>query len=192
METNTVSLAIAAASVALALLVCPACSSSPVDDAVMDDFFARLGEVEITVHPAYVRRADAASSSYDLSAAARVAEALTAEGFATTRLCDAEVPLDGDWGRNQAAMWRASAASFAAFGTTHADDTEFLLVPEYLMGSSKAGGVHAYVVNRTGDIVWGCHLNSHNDLFEKAAPTTPEDCTAVLVAYLERDWGEKL
>lgn len=174
----------AAALVAL-LLPSLACSASVVDDALMDDFFARLGDVTVTVHPAYVR-GGAEDGTWLPGEGERLAAFLRDAGLAREVLVAAEpVPLAGAWQRNQAAMWTASARSFAEHVAAHPGSTEFAVVHECLMGAGEAVGVHAYVVNTKGDVVWGCHLNAHAERFEQVAPETPAECTDALILFLQ-------
>jgi hypothetical protein len=193
MDMNTKSsrlLLLLVALAALLLLSAVACTSI-VNEDLTDDFKSRLGDLSMTVYPAFVRGRTAGDSGYDSLVADRLAAFLVTSGRAVAEASSDEVPLAGEWQSNQAAMWKASALSFAEFVAAHPVETDFALVAEYLIGGEQAGGVQCYVVNTTGDVVWGCHLNSHFDVFADADPKSPAACTEVLIAFLRDDWPSR-
>ena len=154
-----------------------------VDDQAEQALLASLGDTSVTVFPAFVR--EGKDHRYDAAAAASIGQFLTDEGLASVTLANQEVPITGSWRMNQAKMLRESAADFAVYIKAHPAETEYVLLPEYLIGGSGAvGGIHCYVLDKDTRVAFGVLLNSHWDVFADANPKTVEDCTDVLTAVL--------
>ena len=158
-----------------------------VDPAAEAMFLQSLGDTSITVFPAFVRGED---TSYDANTAEEVAGFFEAEQLAAASVSDQEVPITDPWGSNQAEMLRNSAASFAAHLNENPVETEFALLPEYLMGPGYAVGIHCYIIDGEGRIAFAELLNSHHAPFSNADPQTVEDCTEVLMSVLREDFQE--
>jgi hypothetical protein len=113
---------------------------------------------------------------------------LTAEGLAEVTLSEAEVPITGSWGMNQAKMLRESAEAFAAYIVEHPIETEYALLAEYLiLGTGVPGGIHCYILDGQGRVAYVVLLNSHWSEFSDADPQTVEDCTDVLIGVLREE-----
>lgn len=169
--------------VALAVGVCGGCTASVVDPLAEEAFLASLGNTTITVFPAFVRAGEEAQ--YDADAATEIGVCFTDNGLATVTVADAEIPITGSWGMDQAKMFNESATEFAGYVQAHPIDTEYALLAEYLQGGAGAFlGVHCYVVDAQGHVAWGRLWNSHHDAFAEAAPETSAECTAMLTQEL--------
>jgi hypothetical protein len=158
---------------------------SVVDPAAKEALFQALGNTTVTVYPTFVRAED---GSYDGESASQIGEMLTAEGLAEVTPSDAEVPITGSWGMNQAKMLQESAVDFAAHVAEHPIETEYALLAEYLiLGTGIPGGIHCYIVDADGRLAFVVLLNSHWSEFSDADPQTIEDCTAVLIGVLREE-----
>ena len=176
----------------LAALALPACTS-PVDEHLRAEFHAALGHTTITVYPACVQRGEPGGAGHDAASAERFGAWLTERGLATVSISTEEVvPSDATKGF-QYDVFRATAAAFGEHVRQHGLTTAYALMPEYLItrtpdGGSRAGGIQAYVVDAQGRLVDALVLNSHHEIFSKAAASTPAECTEVAIAALSEDW----
>jgi hypothetical protein len=66
--------------------------------------------------------------------------------------------------------------------------TDYALLPEYLFGRTKAGGIHCYVLDGQGTLADVVLLNDHWPRFAEVDPRTVEDCTDVLINVLRDSW----
>lgn len=166
---------------------------------LMDDFFASLGNTSITVYPAYIKRHaidasgkplgyDSDDSGYDLVETERLAEFIRCESLAEVTVSSEEVPLDRKWQRTQSGLMQASALAFGEYVAAHPINTEYAMMAEYLIHFDKVWAVHTYVVNARGEVVWLLHLNEHFDVLTRIEPHTPHDGTNVLLNYLRTGW----
>ena len=178
----------------VALVMACGCATSPVDPAAKAAFLAEMGDTTITVFPAFVRSGE---GSYENNAASGIGDFLANEQLADVTISQEQVPVTGSWGSNQATMFRESAADLGAYVKEHSMDTRYALLPEYLIGGQGIPvGIHCYVVDANGKLVFGVLLNSHWSVFTDADPQTIEDCTEVLVEalrpeLLSEDRGEQ-
>jgi hypothetical protein len=156
------------------------------DPVARQAFLDDLGTTSLTVYPAYVRRRP---QQYDEVAAARLAEFLGAENLAEVVVSDEQVPITGPWHRSQPTMLRESAEAFAAYLGDHPIQTDYALLPEYLFGREKAGGIHCYVLDREGTLAYVVLLNDHWPRFSRVDPRTVDDCTDVLIDVLGDAWS---
>ncbi len=152
------------------------------------EFNAKLGDMTVTVFPAYVRETH---PHYDAAESAKIADFLRSEGHATCTLSEAEVPIAGDWGKNQAKMFRNSLKSFQEYLAAYPIDTDYALLPEYLMGRDSVGGVHVYVVARDGRVPYGTGANSHHPEFKAVDPKTAADATEVAIRRMRNELQER-
>ncbi|MBI2221331.1 MAG: hypothetical protein HYU53_08995 [Acidobacteria bacterium] len=168
-----------------ALLSGMACSG-PVHPQVHADFIAGIRHgATVTVMPAVVRRG--AGQSHDEHAARRIAASLQRAGV-NARAGGARVTV-GEWHVNEARMARESAAALATYVGERPTGTRYALASEYLITSKgQVGGVHAYVVRDDGAVAAILIQNSHHPLFQAARPATPEDCTELVIAAIEKNW----
>jgi hypothetical protein len=142
-----------------------------------------LGDTSIAVFPAFVR--DGQQARYNADAARQIGQFLTGEKLAAATVSQAQVPITSQWGMNQAKMLRASAADFTAYVQAHPIQTDYALLPEYLIGGQGVVvGVHCYVVDEGGKVAFAVLLNSHHQTFADAQPKNVEDCTEVLIQVL--------
>ncbi|MHC5006084.1 MAG: hypothetical protein ACYTGF_01865 [Planctomycetota bacterium] len=155
------------------------------DPAAQETFLNSLGTTSITVYPAYIRRR---TGAYDEAAAERLAEFLRAESLAEVTVTDDQVPITGPWHRNQARMLRESAESFAAYVDENPIATDYALLGEYLFGREAAGGIHCYVLDAEGTVVYVVLLNDHWEPFAEVMPRTVDECTDVLINVLRDSW----
>jgi len=173
--------------------------TSRLEQKLMDDFFASLGNTSITVYPAYVKRHaidasgkplgyDSDDSGYDLVETERLAEFISCDSLAEVTVSSEEVPLDRKWQRTQKGLFQASARAFGEYVAAHPINTEYAMMAEYLILASKVWAVHAYVVNASGEVVWILHLNEHFEVLTSLNPHTPHDSTNVLINYLRTGW----
>jgi hypothetical protein len=161
------------------------CASINIDPEAQEAFFQSLGDTSFTVFPAFVRGED---TSYDESAAEQTGEFLTASELGEVTISAEEVPITGSWGSNQAKMLSESAEDFAAYVTAHPIDTDYALMPEYLIGGRGVPvGIHCYIVDAEGGIAHVVLLNSHWTIFTEMDPQTTDDCTEVLIEVLRED-----
>ena len=166
-----------------AVLVTASGCQFPVDRVAKEAFWGNLGETSVTVFPAFVRRGNEAS--WDQAAAQRVGAFFADKDLAEVTLSDAQVPITGSWHHSQPRMLGESAEAFAAYTKEHPVATEFALLPEYLMGRSRAGGIHCYVVDAQSRLAYVVLRNSHWPIFAEMDPKSVDDCTDVLVRVLE-------
>lgn len=164
------------------LVTTPGCQF-PVDRVAKGAFWGGLGKTSITVFPAFVRHGNEAS--YDRAAAERIGAFFDDKNLAEVTLSDAQVPTTGSWHHSQPRMLGESAEAFAAYVKEHPVATEFALLPEYLMGRSRAGGIHCYVVDAQSRLAYVVLRNSHWPIFAEVDPKSVDDCTEVLVRVLE-------
>jgi len=175
--------------VALAATGC----QGPVDEQLNRDFQAALRHTSITVYPAVVRRNTPEGSGPDVACAEQLGAWLGAKGLAEVRLETTPIALPGDGHGIQRHVFLASAEAFGAHVREHGLGTTYAMLCEYLItavpgGGSQAGGVHAYVVDAQGRLVDALLLNSHHELFQQSAASTPADCTALVIAAFSNDW----
>ncbi|MHC4422395.1 MAG: hypothetical protein ACYS1E_17615 [Planctomycetota bacterium] len=172
--------------VATAVGVCSLRGCTGIADPVArETFLDSLGTTSITVYPAYSRRR---AGEYDEAAAERLAGFLRAESLAEVTVSEEQMPITGPWHHNQARMLQESADSFAAYLRDHPIGTEYALLAEYLFGREVAGGIHCYVLDAEGTVVYVVLLNDHWPPFAEAAPRTVDDCTDVLIDVLRDSW----
>ncbi|MGD2107888.1 MAG: hypothetical protein PVI86_00720 [Phycisphaerae bacterium] len=172
------------ATATLVALLTSGCAG-PVNQEANKIFMNSLGNTSVTVFPAFVRQSQ--TGEYDADAADKIGAFLTDEGVAQASIADAQVPIPGSWRHNQAAMLKESADAFAAYLADHPVETDYALLPEYLLGPSAVGGIHCYVVDARNRLAFAILLNSHWDLFIEMDPKTVDDCTDVLIEALRRD-----
>lgn len=160
-----------------------------VDDGAHAKLHEQLGTTSFTVFPAFLR--DGRQGGYDTAAAQTLAEYLRSEQFGAVTVGQAEIPLSGKPGMNQAKMLRDSLAEFQAWLTAHPIDTDYAVLPEYLVdGQGRVVGIHLYVLAQAGMCADALLLNSHHEPFKKANPQTPADATQVVVGVLHAMWKE--
>jgi hypothetical protein len=189
MNAKTLHLRPLALVAALALCAC----QGPVDEARRDEFHAALGHTTITVFPAWVRSNTDEGTRADAAAAVRLAAWLDEQGLAEATASDAAVALPDDVQGFQYDVFQRGGAAFGAYVREHPLSTAYALLPEYLItrvpdGGTRAGGVHAYVVDAQGRLVDALLLNSHHEAFQTAAAKTPAECTELVLAVLAQDW----
>lgn len=174
-----------------ALLAGSGCRSS-IDDQDREAFRAKLGSTSFTVYPAHLHRHD--GSTFDEASAVRLAAVLNDEGYGRAVASDRHAPIDVEPGMNQLRMWRDTAAQFGAWIAAEPPETDYAILTEQLGGGEGhvIGGLHAFVVDRSGKLVDGLLLNSHHDGFEAAQARTPAEGTEVLVTVLREDWAPRL
>ena len=119
-----------------------------IEQKLMDDFFASLGNTSITVYPAYVKRHaidasgkplgyDSDDSGYDLVETERLAKFVRCESLAEVTVSSEEVPLDRKWQRTQVGLFQASARAFGEHVAAHPINTEYAMMAEYLIPAGK-------------------------------------------------------
>ena len=157
-----------------------------VDEGAEARFMDKLGDMSITVFPAFVR--DGEQHRYAPDQAATVGDFLTQEKLATVALSTAEVPITSEWGMNQAKMLRGSAEDFSAYVRENSLETDYAMLAEYLIGGNGTPvGVHLYVVDAGGTVAYGMLTNSHHQVFTDVNPQTVGDCTQIVVNSLRED-----
>ncbi len=157
-----------------------------VDEPAEAQLHESLGNTSVTVFPAFVR--DGEEKRYDADAADAAGAFLTQAQLATVTISQAEVPISSQWGANQAKMFRGSAADFSAYVRQNPIQTDYALLPEYLIGGAgRPVGVHLYLVNSEGAVAYALLLNSHHREFSDVDPQTTEDCTTILINQLRAD-----
>jgi hypothetical protein len=146
----------------------------------------KIGNTSVTVFPAFVR--EGRQAKYDADAAGAIGDLLTEESLAAVTVSDAEVPITSKWGMNQAKMFRGSAADFSTYVRDNPVETEYALLPEYLIGGRGTPvGVHLYLVDAEGVVAYAFLNNSHHKVFTDVNPKTPDDCTAIVLSNLRGD-----
>lgn len=170
------------------------CSEPLVNKEAATRFQQSLGSTTITVFPTFVRAAD--GISYDDASAARIAEFFARNSLAKTVLVSEKISLAGTKQPYQQDRFRESLHLFANSVQLSTVDTDYAMVAEYLVAPAKnggeaVGGIHCYLVNRRGEPVFLVMLNSHDEIFAKAAPKTVTEATAVLLDVLENRLKER-
>lgn len=169
----------AALSVLAALLAGGGCEGV-VDPAAEKDFLARRGSMTITVLPAFLR--DGRDGGYDDAAATTLETFLEEAKLATVTVSDAHVPLRAAPGWSQSKLLRESLAGFTAWLREHPVDTDYAMLPEYLLDGRGHGiGVHLYVLSADGRCAYAIGLNSHHEPFRRVNPKSTADCTQILI-----------
>ncbi len=157
-----------------------------IDDEANATFMKTLGRTSVTVYPAFVRRGR--ENFYEPSAAESVGVFLADQSLAAVTVSQAQIPITGGWGHNQARMLRESAEDFAKYVIAHGIETDYALLPEYLTGGEGyVEGIHCYMLDAEGTVAYAVLLNSHHKPFYEADPQTIADCTAVLIGVLRED-----
>ena len=154
----------------------------PVDRVAKEAFWGNLGETSITVFPAFVRCGDEAS--WDQAAAHRVGAFFADEDLAEVTLSDAQVPMTGSWHYSQPRMLEESAEAFARYVKEYPVETEFALLPEYMIGRSPVRRIHCYVVDADSRLAYVVLQNSKWPIFAEVNPRSVDDCTEVLIRVL--------
>ncbi len=167
------------ASLAVALALAMGGCAPIQDPAARAQFVKSFPTAKVTILPACVRTS-AATHTFDPAAAEALAEAWRAHGGSAS-VGEAQVALTGVWHMNQQQVMRDSAAAFGEFVKAHPFDTEYALLPEYLVGRSEVIGIHAYVVDRQGKLAFLLGYNSHQKVFSQVKPKNGADATTVLV-----------
>ena len=153
---------------------------APIQDAeARAQFVKSFPTAKVTILPACVRT-NAAAHTFDPAAAEALAEAWRSYGGSAI-VGEAQVALTGVWHMNQQQVMRDSAAAFGAYVKAHPFETEYALLPEYLIGRSEVIGIHAYVVDRQGKLAFLLGYNSHQKVFSQVKPKNGADATTVLV-----------
>jgi len=169
-------------------LVLSGCASV-IDEEAQRQFKADLGDTTITVFPAFIR--DGESGSYNGDAAQAIADFLADADLAEVTVSDAEVPITGAWGMDQSAMYRESVASLVSWVEQHPLETEYAMLPEYLIGGrGTVVGVHLYAINVEGAVVYGMGKNSHHDAFNEVDPQDADDCTTIVINVMRDELVE--
>jgi hypothetical protein len=157
-----------------------------VDKQAETHLYEAIGNTSITVFPAFVRDGD--GRRYDADAANAIGAFLAQEELATVTVSNAEVPITGQWGANQAKMFRDSAADLGNFVRQNPIQTDYALLPEYLIGGRELPvGVHLYLVDAEGTVAYALLFNSHHQEFRDVDPQTVQDCTTILINRLRAD-----
>jgi hypothetical protein len=136
------------------------------------------------VYPTIVRRE---RISYDMDSAREVTDWLATNGVAGTRLLTQEIAIPHGWRMNKSRMYRESVESIQQHIADHPISAHYAVVAEYLLNerSSKAVGIHLYIIDPAGSLVFSLDLNSRNPALQKAEPQSIADCTTLLIAVLE-------
>ncbi len=156
------------------------------DPAATKRFEANLGTISMTVFPASVRKPG--ERVFDATAATRIAAALREARIGEMVVATEEVSLANPGRMNQARMVREGAVDFGLWVKTHPIATRYALLPDYLMrGDGTPGGIHGYIVDAAGTVVFFTMQNSAWDEWEKVQPKTVDDCTTVLIEALKKN-----
>lgn len=158
-----------------------------VDSQAEKQFQADAGRITVTIFPAYLR--DGRAGGYDDAAATTIADALRERNLATVTVSAVHIPFSGRPNFNQAKMLRETLAEFAEYVRTHPIETDYALIPEYLiMGNGHVGGVHALLVDKQGTCAYALGLNSHHEPFQRVDPKSPEDGTRIVLDVMLPEW----
>ena len=170
----------------IAVLVAGGCNDA-IDPALQKQFTDDLGKTTITVFPAAVRTE---SIAYNPAAATAIAAALRDAELAEADVATGEPPITGPWYSNQSRMWKESTVALGNYVKEHPIETKYAVMAEYLIlgGTREVGGVHIYVVDKSGALITGMLLNSHHKLFSDAKPKNVEDCTNLVISAMKERW----
>jgi hypothetical protein len=147
---------------------------------------AKLGSTSVTVFPAFVR--DGQQKKYDAGAAKAIGDFFTEKKLATVTVATGEVPITSAWGMNQAKMFRGSVADFQAYVRANPIQTEYGLLPEYLIGGQNTVvGIHLYLLDAQGTCAYAVLLNSHHKAFNDVNPKTVDACTKIVLNVLRAE-----
>jgi len=131
----------------------------------------------------------------DAECAARLAEAITADGIATAAAADGnpDFEIRGHY-NEQKVLWDA-ARGFRRFLQDHPPTADYGLFAHYGIASpaaesSKVGGVHFIVCDRSGQWVLVDFQNSHHVAFQEIDPTSAADCNRLVVRRLKERLAE--
>ena len=162
-----------------------------IDDQAAEQMIENIGDISVTIFPAYVR--DGEEHRYDAAAAEAIGLFLTEAEIAKVTLSEDEIPITSEWGMNQAKMFRESAVDLGKYVSEHPIETDYGLLPEYLIGGQgKVVGVHVYMVDQTGAVPYALLLNSHHNAFNEVAPQGVEDCTRIVINVMREDLVDKV
>lgn len=161
----------------------------PIDEQAEQRFLEKLGNTSVTVFPTVVR--DGKTIRYDATEAQRVATYLTANDLAQVTVSADEVPIPGPWHMNEAQMFRESIEALQQYIAEHPVTTDYVLMVEVLRGSTEVGGVHAYVLEKSGTPAFGELLNSHQKDFAAKKPKTAADATDVLLTVVDNELKQR-
>lgn len=157
-----------------------------VDEKDYEVFARAIGDTTITVYPTVARIGR--NFEYDTGASAAIAEMIRSEELATVTISHEQVSITRGWHANQARMLRESAEDFATHIAAHPVNTDYVLLAEYLGGRpNRFGGIHCYILEKTGTPVFVLLLNSHDKRFARKSPSSKADCTDVLLDTLRHD-----
>jgi hypothetical protein len=151
------------------------------DRAAREHFESHLGEETATVFPACVHASG--PNTYDTGAARDLAAFLRdSKLMKSATTTGAEVPITTAWGMNQSRMYRDSLKDFQAYLAAHPVETDYALLPEYLVGGKgDIVGIHLYVLTKAGKVPYGVGLNSHHAEFNAMKSKTADEATQALV-----------
>ncbi len=163
---------------------------SVIDPDAEKQLLARRGAMSVTVFPAFLRTGG--QPQYDDAAAAMLKSAVEDARLATAVVTDAHVPLSGKPGFNQARMLRESLAEFGEWVRSHPIQTDYAMLPEYLVdGRGRGIGVHLYVVTPDGTCAYALGLNSHHEPFRRVNPQNAADCTRIVIDVMRDELAVK-
>ena len=145
-------------------------SCSVIDKDAQKIFSERIEPFEVTVYPVHIVISEATIS--DTTLQRELVQFLNTSGLASAVASTMDVDIPFEWGANQAKMYRRSAEAFAGAVELEKLATPYALLIETLsIGvENNMGGVHFYLVDRSGKVVAGTLSNSHWEEFKSISP----------------------
>jgi hypothetical protein len=168
-------------------------SLAPTDAEIdaMEERLARLRSANPTatvlVYPA--RTGD----SWSVECARRIADEINRRGLLDASVAESRLEFEIQPARNQQKVLWSGARSIQQLVRANPPRADYVLCADYLMsmarGSSKAGGVHTFLLESDGDWVIVDYQNSHHRDFNKINPTSLDKCCELSVVRLDRYLG---
>lgn len=123
-------------------------------------------------------------------AAAGLVEQLRSDGWAgASALAAAPAVAATPLGRNQLRYLQTRASAYAAWAKATRPDADYLVIVEVLSGSAGIGGIHCYVLERSGQVAYLCLQNSHH--FGADRPADAQAAGRLALRLLARDLQRK-
>lgn len=118
--------------------------------------------------------------------AASLVEQMRANGWSgAAALAAAPAVAATPLGRNQLRYLQTRAGAYSEWAKAARPQGDFLVIVEVLSGSAGIGGIHCYVLERSGQVAYLCLQNSHH--FGADRPADAEAAGRLALRLLARD-----
>jgi hypothetical protein len=131
--------------------------------------------------------------SWSVECARRLADEINRRGLLDASVAESRLEFEIQPARNQQKVLWSGARSIQQLVRANPPRADYVLCADYLMfmsrGSSKAGGVHTFLLESDGDWVIVDYQNSHHRDFNRINPTSLDKCCELSVVRLDRYLG---